>query len=232
MSEALPMSNQVTSLDSLSAIYSPALVDGATPCDSLDGQTKDLHGPAPARVSRFRALENEKDMPTNDTCGPLFTASSPSAALQQSLENKLRDRLDVNGSPEYVLTWRELDMPAGVPICALRALARRTYDKDFSGWPTVSARDWKSDSSKLLDSELYANNGTVGKPLARIVRKHIGAKPYGNWGMTKSGAGLNPAFALWLMGFPIEWVWCGERAMQSSRKSRRASSNPAPKPSK
>jgi hypothetical protein len=30
-------------------------------------------------------------------------------------------------------------------------------------------------------------------------------------------------FALWLMGYPAEWASCGERAMQSSRKSRRPS---------
>jgi hypothetical protein len=30
---------------------------------------------------------------------------------------------------------------------------------------------------------------------------------------------LNPRFSLWLMGYPEEWASCGERAMQSSRKS-------------
>jgi len=78
-------------------------------------------------------------MPTNDTSGPLFTASSPSAALQLSLENKLRARMGVNGSPEYALTWKHWDMPAGPPICALRALAHRTQDSDFIGWPTPMA---------------------------------------------------------------------------------------------
>jgi hypothetical protein len=32
---------------------------------------------------------------------------------------------------------------------------------------------------------------------------------------------LNPRFSLWLMGYPIEWAYCGERVMQSSRKSPR-----------
>ncbi len=31
---------------------------------------------------------------------------------------------------------------------------------------------------------------------------------------------LNPRFSLWLMGFPAAWASCGERAMQSFRKSR------------
>ena len=65
-------------------------------------------------------------MSTNDTSGPLFTASSPSAGLQYSLESKLRRRLDVNGSRLCVLTWSTWDMRSGPPICRLRASARRT----------------------------------------------------------------------------------------------------------
>jgi hypothetical protein len=45
-------------------------------------------------------------------------------------------------------------------------------------------------------------------------------------GKTTDMAGwkLNPRFSLWLMGYPDEWACCGERAMQSSRKSRKRSS--------
>lgn len=82
-------------------------------------------------------------MPTNDTSGPLFTASSPSARLQSSLENRLRARLDANGSPEYALIWKHWDMLSGLPICALRASARRTSGRGSTGWPTVSAGDAK-----------------------------------------------------------------------------------------
>jgi hypothetical protein len=45
----------------------------------------------------------------------------------------------VNGSPEYELTWKHWDMPAGPPICALRASARRTSDNGCGGWPTPNA---------------------------------------------------------------------------------------------
>jgi hypothetical protein len=51
--------------------------------------------------------------------------------------------MDVNGSPEFALTWKTWDMPAGEPICALRASERRTGGNGFTGWPTCSARDWK-----------------------------------------------------------------------------------------
>ena len=51
-------------------------------------------------------LASSEAMSTNDTSGPLFSASSPSAALQWSLANRLRVRMDANGSPEYALIWR------------------------------------------------------------------------------------------------------------------------------
>ena len=102
------------------------------------GPTKLPSGPDRVLVSRFRSLDSGKAMPTNDTSGPLFTASSPSARLQLSLENRLRAKTGVNGSPEYALTWKLWDMPAGPPICALRASARHTGGNGYIGWPTPS----------------------------------------------------------------------------------------------
>ena len=114
----------MTLKDTSKRTSSPVSADGPVPSDLQDGPMNGASGPAPVRVSRFRARDSEKAMPTNDTCGPLFTASSPSAGLQLSLENRLRARMDVNGSPEYALTWKHWDMPAGPPICALRASQR------------------------------------------------------------------------------------------------------------
>ncbi len=139
--EASSMSRQVTLPDTLNVISSPGSADGPTRCGWQDGPTTAPCGPAPVRVSRFRARDSAKAMPTNDTSGPLFTRSSPSAGLQRFLENRLRARMDVNGSPEYALTWKIWDMPAGLPICALRASARPISDKGSTGWPTAQGAD-------------------------------------------------------------------------------------------
>jgi len=104
-------------------------------------------GPAAYRVSRFRAQASDKAMSTNDTSGPLFSASSPSAALQWSLESRLRALTDVNGSLEFALTWSSWDMPSGPPISRLRALARHTNGSGYSGWPTTTAKDADSNGS-------------------------------------------------------------------------------------
>ncbi len=122
-----------------SVISSPGSAAGAMRSGSPDGLTSGPSGPAPFPVSRFRALDSDVAMRIEDTCGPLFSGSSPSADLQWSLENRLRATLDANGSPEYALTWSTWDMLAGPPICRLRASAHRTFGNGSGGWPTSMA---------------------------------------------------------------------------------------------
>lgn len=136
MNDQLSMFPPVISPDTRSTISSPESVDGATPSDLPDGPTTDPSGQEAALVSRFRSLDSSEAMRTSDTSGPLFTHSSPSADLQRSLESRLRRNLEGSGSPLYALTWKQWDMPAQGPICALRASAHRTSGSDCGGWPT------------------------------------------------------------------------------------------------
>jgi hypothetical protein len=117
------------------------------------GPTSGNSGPPPVPVSRFRSLERDRAMSTNDTSGPLFTASSPSAVLQRSLENRLRARLDVNGSPECGLTWRALDMPAGPPICQLAVSGRRRGAVGSGGSQWRSPNHRENGGGDYLDPE-------------------------------------------------------------------------------
>ena len=133
------MSEQKNLLHTTSVISSPVSAGGRSPCVGQDSNALPASGPAPVPVSRFRALASDRVKPTSATFGPLFTVSSPSVRLQLCLESRLRARMDVNGSPEFALTWKTWDMPAGEPICALRASERRTGDKGCSGWPTPMA---------------------------------------------------------------------------------------------
>lgn len=119
-------------------IFSPGSADGPTRSTSPGGPATDPSGQDHHPVSRFRARDSDERMPTNDTSGPLFTNSSPSADLQRFLESRLRQSLAGSGSPEFALTWSSWDMGAGVPICRLRASAHRTSANGSSGspWPT------------------------------------------------------------------------------------------------
>lgn len=137
-SDQLSMFDPTTYAATPSATSSPASADGRSRYASPDGTTPDPHGPAPARVSRFRARDSSAAMPTSDTSGPLFTALSPSADLQWFLANRLRARMAASGSPLFDLTWSDWDMPAGPPICRLRASAHRTSGSDCGSWQTPS----------------------------------------------------------------------------------------------
>src|SRR5271157_4056738 len=146
------MSKPMISKSTVSVTFSLESEDGRMPCDSPDGQTIKPSGPALVPANRSAAQEKMKDFSTRGTCGPLFEGLSPSAILQSSLENRLRARLGVHGSPECEVIWKEWDMPSGAPICALRASARRTSAKGFTGWPTPQAHDvtGRSDHQKEI----------------------------------------------------------------------------------
>ena len=181
------MSCLTTSQASPAATSLQALPGGNLHCNLLAGPLGVQCGQEAALVSHSPARERVKGKKTQDTSGPTFDASSPSANLQRSLANKLRQRQDVNGSPEYVLTWKDWDMPSGPPICALRARARRISDSGFTGWPTPVAqpangtpeaflrrkresvqRTGRSMGIVLTDLQMVAVNGLAGWPTPNI----------------------------------------------------------------
>ncbi len=129
----------MTSRDIPSGTSSLESASGAMHSGARGGRTKGRRQRQACLANRFRSPDSARAISTNDTSGPLFTASSPSARFQRSLANSLRARMDVNGSPEYELTWKDWDMPLGPPICALRASARRISGSGFIGWPTPMA---------------------------------------------------------------------------------------------
>ena len=135
------MLEPVTLPDLFSAISSPALVAGATPCALPDGPRTDLFGRAVAPASPSAQPVSGGALQTSVTSGLSGSISSASAALESSLVSKLKARLTTDGSTLFKLTWREKVTPAGRLVCRLAASGHRTLDKDCGSWPTPNTME-------------------------------------------------------------------------------------------
>lgn len=163
MSDPSPTCSQTTCEDTLNVTSSPASAVGATPCASPDGPMTDPCGPALAPASPSASQADGTASETSATCGQPGNASLRSAALQSSLESRLRAVMAETGSQLYALKWKHWDMLSGPPICARRASAHRTSGKGSgsSGWPTPTTRDWK-DGAECPNVPVNALLGRAG----------------------------------------------------------------------
>jgi hypothetical protein len=125
MADQLPKLKRRTSGGLPSVISSPGLGDGRLPLILPDGPGTAQCGPGVAHANHSARPADGKGNPTNGISGQTFTCTSSRGNLQQSLENRLRARMDSPGSLEYELTWKNVAMKSGQPICALRARGRK-----------------------------------------------------------------------------------------------------------
>lgn len=138
--------------------YSRASVDGLLPFRWPDGQGQ--HGQDRVHANPLALPGDGAVHQTIGTFGRKCSVLSASAGLQQSLASRLRVLLGDHGSPEYSLTWKSWDMPSRVPICALRASARRTYGSGCTGWPTPTT-GWRGNET----ADRKASRGSGGVDL-------------------------------------------------------------------
>jgi hypothetical protein len=159
-SDQLWMFSLTTSEASPSAISSPASGSGPTPSALQAGPTIAPSGPAHALANPSAPRARARASQTSAISGPSSTGSSASAALQSSLESRLRARTASAGSTLYSLTWKDRATPSGRQICALRASAPRISASAFGlllkAWPTPLAADsrGRAGAAAHKDSEL------------------------------------------------------------------------------
>src|SRR5690606_37661369 len=224
MKGASRMYVQQTLWDTPNITSSQGSAAGRMHSGSPDGPTTGPYGPDPALASLTPRQALEAGMTTRGPYGGHGGGSSTSGDLQLSLASRLHQKLDVNGSPEYELTWKRWDMSSGPPICRLRASARRTSGNGCGGWRTPSGSDGEGGTMDVLMAirEGYSPKLKL-RDQAPLARMDSGTMQSGSPAPTERRGALNPALSLWLMGFPDEWLSCGVRAMQSPRRSRRRS---------
>lgn len=139
-----------TCADSSSAISSPASESGPWPCAAPAGSMTDLFGPVPVLANLSARQAKALGLMTSGTFGRTSSGSSRSAALQSSLESKLRTVTQILGSTLYKMTWKAWDTGSGRLRFRLRASVPRTSATGSTGWPTPTKGD--GDGGHLMGS--------------------------------------------------------------------------------
>ncbi len=157
------MSTQATYADSPNVISSRELASGRTPFGLPDGAMTDLFGLVPARANLSARQARELGLMTSGTFGPHSSTSSKSAALQQSLESKLRAKTQILGSTLYKLTWRPWVTESGRLRSRLRASVLRISGTGSTGqqhlwvdgaWVSLeSLRPWNTPDSTMMQAK-------------------------------------------------------------------------------
>lgn len=208
------MYTQMTFMDLPNATSLPGSADGALRCDSLDGKM-----PSPLGQPRCHASHGASPGPClessmNGTFSPCSLISSASAALQSSLESRLKARMPSAGLTGCRMEWRRLVTPSGRHLCALRA-SRATKGSGCIGLllptpPASEVRDWSRPS-------VLSRCDKGGRVARRICRLSSTARIF------QEPVGLSPFFALEMMGFPSAWQDALRQETQLFLKQRRTS---------
>lgn len=195
------------------AISSPESVDGHSLLTLPDGHEAGLFGPVPVLASRSALRAKGKVKRMKDTSGRCSYGSSETASLQLSLASRLHLMLDIDGSPEYAMTWKRRAMQSGPPICQLVASGRRIGDSDFFGVPTPTVIN-VIENNDPRDRIIELKSGQLRK-LSKNNRE--GTLNWSQWVLHK-GYLPTPKLGLYWMGYPEGWHSCGVLAMQSFLK--------------
>lgn len=139
MKEVLLTYSLKISKATISVTFSPESADGRTLLAWLESLTTFPSGRDRARANRSARQESKKAKTTSATFGRSGFSSSASAALQESLANRLRERLPTAGGMMWPQTWKWKDTPALRQYCQLAVSVRRTSETDSGLWQTPRA---------------------------------------------------------------------------------------------
>ncbi len=146
MSATSETSGPSTSRDSSRYICSVESLVGHSPFAAQLFPMIEKFGLVPLLASLSPRRAKEAGLLTSGTCGPTGTTSSRSAALQQSLESRLRPLL--TGSDLCEVIWKPWTTPWGQSLWKPRARVRTTFATDIGSWPTPKVTDARQASQQ------------------------------------------------------------------------------------
>ena len=189
------------------AISLPESAAGASRSGSQDGPMTDLFGQVHAPASPSAPQDNSVASTTSATSGPSGIASLASAALQSSLESRLKAHLPLPGATRYRMIWKQKATPSGRLLSRLQASALFKSGTAFGGLPTPSgtSNGGKNHVAGRLDEWGGSSNPFRGTEIGRL---HL------------------PSFECWMMGLPAAWQQLTPTEMRLSRRARKSSSQP------
>lgn len=220
-------------------ISSPVSADGRSLSDLRDGPMIDLFGQVHVPASPLVPPARARRPMTSATFGLRGYLSSPSVALQSSLESRLKRRLDGAGSILFALTWRVKGTPAGRPYCQLAASARPISETGFGSWPTPMAgtpaqkgynEAGNTDSGRktvalaMWPTPNVPNGGRSRAPHTMSAQASLtasGMTPNGSTAQTEKPGQLDPDHSRWVMGYSVEHLNCAPTETPSFLKSQR-----------
>ena len=210
-----------------SATSSRASRDGHSHSLWLNGRRIAKSGPAPAHASPSAAPARARALQTVAISGQTSSTSLTSAALQQSLESRLRTR--THGSVRCTVTWKRWDTPWGQCQSKPHVSVRRIGEIDTTLLPSLTAKGnllapsmqkWAGHRA-LLPALMARDFRWPGKS-----RKERTGSTAGEHLPNVIGGPLNPAWTAWYQGYPPEWDAFAPMATRSFRKLRPNSSGP------
>ena len=192
-----------------SATSSLVSAAGHSHLGKLDGPTTAQSGARAAHASLSARQAKALGLMTSVTYGHLCIGSSSSSALQSSLESRLRDRVQIDGSTLYKLTWKTWRTPLGPSRSQLRASDLRKNGTGSTGWPTP--KKGKSGGRGNPDRGKQRRIEDTATTIALTGPGMLGS----NAAMAKD-VRLNPEHSRWLMGYPDRWTETQPMATPSS----------------
>jgi len=194
-------------------VNGPKLASWPSPKAQEDGRTLEQY-----EAGRLRGYETRKGKTSG---GPSSKQGGLSIAVQlASWPTPVAN--DDNKTPEAHLAMkRRMGERDGTEANRTAITSLQVMAQTVSSWATPAARDYRSNAASEAHHQARAEQ-TRGKPLSEQAHQLAsGVTLSGSPAETAKPGQLNPAFSLWLMGYPTAWARCAGQVMRSSRRSRR-----------